>query len=202
MVLHDGRPQQVEAYDLIAQVCAKIGRDRFRNLDRRKLDRALPEGLLGQRRNDDREGLPAVKHRLDLPIPFHPLGKTHPAGALPRSEQGSHQRENAGGLDEHPGRTVQQMLLVQLGQSPFEIIVHQTDREVRRALDDANPQAGQGGAKLRFPLSVDGLDPHPAFLQILLRGLRRQAEARPVCSCNILGSARGGENVTAVEQPP
>src|SRR6202040_1894859 len=102
VMLHDGRAQQVETNDVIAQFRAKIGGDRFRDLDGRKLDGTLSERVPGQRRNGEAAGLSAVEERLDLPVPFHPLGKTHPAGALTWSEHWPHKGENARRLDEHP----------------------------------------------------------------------------------------------------
>ena len=70
---------------MIAQFRAKIGGDRFRDFDGCKLDGALPNVLLSQRRNGDAAGLSAVEKRLDLAVAFHPLGKTGPAGALARA---------------------------------------------------------------------------------------------------------------------
>ena len=61
VMLHDGRAQQVEADDVIAQVRAKVGGDRFRDLDGRKLDGVLPEHAAGERRNGDAAGLSAVE---------------------------------------------------------------------------------------------------------------------------------------------
>jgi len=83
---HDGRAQQIEADDVIAQIRAKRGGDRFGDLDGRKLDRTLSERVAGQRRNGDAAGLPAVEKRLDLPVPFHAIGKTGPTGTLARAE--------------------------------------------------------------------------------------------------------------------
>src|SRR3984957_11481232 len=60
MMLHNGRAQQVEADDVIAQLRAKIGGDRSRDLDGRKFDGALSEGPLSQRRNSDAASLSAV----------------------------------------------------------------------------------------------------------------------------------------------
>src|ERR1700730_17390879 len=40
---HDGRTEQIEADDVIAQIGAKLGGDRFGDLDGRKLDRTLSE---------------------------------------------------------------------------------------------------------------------------------------------------------------
>ena len=40
VMFHDSRAQQIEADDVIAQWCAEIGGDRFRDLDGRKLDAA------------------------------------------------------------------------------------------------------------------------------------------------------------------
>src|SRR5262252_4223069 len=99
-MLHDGRAQQVEADDVIAQLSAKTGGDRFGDLDGCKLDGALPEHVPGQWRNGDAAGLSAVEERLDLPVPFHPLGKTHPTGAFAWAEHRPHQGENAGRLDD------------------------------------------------------------------------------------------------------
>ena len=100
---------------MIPQFGAKIGGDRFRDLDSRKLNGALSEGVPSQRRNGEAAGLFAVEERLDFPVPFHPLGKTHPAGALLRPEHRPHKGKNAGGLDEHPRGAIRQVLLVQLG---------------------------------------------------------------------------------------
>ena len=145
---HDGRAQQVEADEVIAQVGAKVGGDRFRDLDRCKLDAALSEHVAGERRSGDAAGLSAVEERLDLAVAFHPLGKTGPAGALARAEHRPHQGKNAGGLDQQPGRAVRQVLPVQFGQSSFEIIAHQRDRQIGGAFHDANAQPPQGGAEL------------------------------------------------------
>ena len=62
----------------------------------------------------------------------------------------------------------------------FEIIAHQRDRQIGRALHDANAQPAQGGAKLRCTLHVDRLNAHATLLEIFLRVLRRQAEACPI----------------------
>src|SRR5215471_1133820 len=144
IVLHDGRAQQVEADDVIAQLSAKTGGDRFGDLDGRKLDGALSERVPGQWRNGDAAGLSAVEQRLDLPVPVHPLSKTHPAGAFAWAEDRSHKGENAGRLDEHPGSAVRQMAAVQFRQLRFEIIVHQRGRQAGGALDDANAELAQG----------------------------------------------------------
>ncbi len=165
-MLHDGRAQQVEADDVIAQLSAKTGGDRFGDLDGRKLDGALSERVPSQWRNGDAAGLSAVQERLDLPVPFHPLGKTHPTGAFAWAEDRPHQGENAGRLDEHPGSAVQQMPPIQFCQLRFEIIVHQRDRQ---------PGGGhaQGGPEFRCSLHIDRLNAHTTFLEISLRSLRR-----------------------------
>ena len=67
---------------MIAQVGAKVGGDRFRDLDGRKLDGALSEHAVRERRGRDATGLLAVEKRLDLAVACHPLGETGPAGAL------------------------------------------------------------------------------------------------------------------------
>src|ERR1700745_993724 len=102
IMLRDGRAQQVEADDVIAQWSAKTGGDRLGDLDGRKLYGGLSERVPGQWRNGDAAGLSAVNERLDLPVPFHPLGKTHPTGAFAWVEHRPHEGENAGRHNEHP----------------------------------------------------------------------------------------------------
>ena len=78
-------------------------------------------------------------------------------------------------------------------QSRFEIIVHQRDRQIGGALDDANAQLAQGGPEFGCPLHVDRLNAHTTFLEISLRNLRRQAEARPIGGCDAIRTARMSE---------
>ena len=139
VMLHDGRAQQIEADDVIAQFRGKVGGDRFRDFDGCKLNAVLSERVPGQRRNRNAAGLSAVEHPFDLPVPSHAVGKTSPTGALARAEHRPHQGKNAGGLDQQPGRTVRQMLPVQFSQASFEIIAHQRDRQVGRALHERTP---------------------------------------------------------------
>src|ERR1700732_5059747 len=68
VMLHDGRAQQIEADDVIAQFRAKIGGDRFRDLDGRKLNGTLAERVPGQRRNGEPAGLSAIEEGLDLSV--------------------------------------------------------------------------------------------------------------------------------------
>src|SRR4249919_1513275 len=96
----------------MAQIRAKIGSDCSRDLDGCKLDAILSEGMPGKRRNGNGADRPALEKRLDLPVPFHAIGKTSPTGALAWPEHRSHQRKNSGGLDEQPRRTARQMLPV------------------------------------------------------------------------------------------
>ena len=56
VMLHDGRAQQVEADDVIAQFRAKVGGDRFRDLDGCKLDGALSERVAGREAKRRRSG--------------------------------------------------------------------------------------------------------------------------------------------------
>ena len=58
VMLRDRRAQQVEADDVIAQLRAKAGGDRFRDFDGRKLDGALSERVAG----------PAAKRRRSGPV--------------------------------------------------------------------------------------------------------------------------------------
>ena len=81
-----------------------------------------------------------------------------------------------------------------------KIIVHQRDRQIRGALDDANAQPAQSRPKFRFSLHVDGLNAHTPFLEILLCGLGRQPEARPIGGCDAIRSARCRKDIAAVDQ--
>jgi hypothetical protein len=69
--------------------------------------------------------------------------------------------------------------LVQFGQLPFEIVVHQRNRQIGGALDDLNAEVAQGAAEFGGAAYVDRFDAHPAIAEILFRDSRRQAEARP-----------------------
>ena len=129
-MLRDTRAEQIEADDVIAQFRGKAGGDGFRDFDGRKLDAVLSERVVGQRRNRNAAGLAAVEHPLDLAVAAHAIGKTGPAGALARAEHRSHQGENAGRLDQQPGRPVRQMLPVAFGQACVEIIAHQRDGQI------------------------------------------------------------------------
>jgi hypothetical protein len=106
VMFRDGQAHQIEAYDVIMQVCSKAGGDRLCDLDGGQLDSAAAEHALRERRCYDTPGRSAVEQRLDLPIPFHPLGKTDPAGSVARAEHRTHQRKNARGLNEQPTRAV------------------------------------------------------------------------------------------------
>src|SRR4051812_42334503 len=154
----NGRAQQVEADDVIAQIGAKSGGDRFRDLDGRKLDSTLPDRVVCKRRNRDAVSLLPVEECLDLAVPPHPVRKTGPAGTPAWIEHRTHQREYPGWLDKQPRRSLRQMLTVQLGQPRFKIIVDQRDGEVRRTLCDANAQIVQSGTEFRGSRHVDRLD--------------------------------------------
>ncbi len=166
------------------------------------MDSGLSEHVPRERRNGDAAGLSAVEERLDLPVPFHPLGEAGPARAsLPRSEDRPDKGKNTGRLDQRPGRVVQQMLLVPFGQLRFEIIVHQGDRQVGGALDDSNSEPGEGRAELCRPLNVEGLNAHATFLEISRRGLRQKAEARPIGGYSPVRKARRRKDIAALDQP-
>jgi hypothetical protein len=117
------------------------------------------------------------------------------------SEHRPHQGKDAGGLDEQPGRLVGQVLPVQLGQPPFEIVVDQRDRQVGGALDHANAQRGQRGAELLCALDIDRLNAHPEFAELAFHCLRRQAEARPIRARGACGRARSDGDIAAIDQP-
>ena len=188
---------------MIAQVRAKIGRDRFCDLDGCKLDSALSEHVPGERRSGDPARMPTVEKGLDLPVAFHSLGKADPTGALAlaRAEYRAHQGKNAGRLNEHPRRGIGQMLPIQFGQPSFEIIVHQRNREDGGTLHDANAQICQTCFKLRCALHVDRVNAYAAAFQIGLGRLGRQAEARPIAGRGMCQRIRLGNDEAALHQP-
>ena len=105
-MLDDGRARQIEADQMIVQWSAEIAGDRLGDLDGRKLDAAIAERVLGERRHRDATRLPAVEHRPDLAIAFHPLGETGPARTFARAEHRPDQGKNSGRLHEQPWRAV------------------------------------------------------------------------------------------------
>ena len=130
VVLGDGRTQQVEARNMIAQIGAKAGGDRFGDFDRCKLDGGLPQRVTDKWGDRDGPRRAALEKSLDLPIPDHAVEHAGPAGALTRPEHRSHQRKNAGRLHKQPRRLVRHALLVQFRKLPLEIIVHQRNRQI------------------------------------------------------------------------
>ena len=189
-MLDDARAHEVEAHNVIAQIGAELGGDRFGDFDRRQLNATLSERMPGQRRGGDAVRVPAIEQRLDFAVARHAIGETHPAGAVAGTQHRTHQGKNAGGLDQQPRRAIGQVLPVQRRQFSFEIVVHQRDGQVSLALDDANAERGQRSAEFLGALHVDRLNAHGAFLQVFLGDLRRQAEACPV-SGRLVGGRAG-----------
>ena len=141
---------------MIAQLRAKIGGDRFRDLDSRKLDGALSERLSGQRRNGEAAGLSAVEERLDLPVSFHSLGKAQSSRrSCPGLNTGPTRGKMPEGWTSAQGVRSDKCCRFNSASRGFEIIVHQHDRQVGGALDDANAQPAQGGPEFGLPLHVD-----------------------------------------------
>src|SRR6516225_7986007 len=99
------------------------------------------------------------------------------------------------------GPTKGQMLLVQFSQPSFQIITRQRDRQVGGTLHDANAQPPQGSAELGCTLHVDRLNAHTTFLEIFLRDLGRQAQARPIGGYGVRRSARFRDDKAAIDQP-
>ena len=83
-MLDDARAHQVEAHNVIAQIGAELGGDRFGDFDRRQLNAGLSERMPGERRGGDAVRVPAIEQRLDLAVARHAIGETHPAGAVAR----------------------------------------------------------------------------------------------------------------------
>ena len=200
VVLDDGRARQIEADQMIVQRGAETAGDRLGDLDGRKRDAAIAERVLGERRNRDAARVPAVEHRPDLAVPFHPLGETGPARPFAWAEHRPEQGKNAGWLNQQPRRAVGQVLPVQRLQLPFEIIVDHDDREVGGAIDDADTEFAQRRAKLPGTLGIDRLNAHLAFLQIFRRHFQRNAQRRPIAGGGV-GSLPFRHDVVAVDQP-
>ena len=84
----------------------------------------------------------------------------------------------------------------------FEVIAREHDREVAGASRDANAERAERRGQRRLPLDVDRLEMDGAALEVLLRDVERQAEARPVCGCGCGRIARGGDEIAAVDHAP
>ena len=187
---------------MIAQLGTKVGGDRLRNLDRCKLDAVLAERVTRERRIGDGAYACPVEKRLDFPVALHAVRKTDPARALARAEYRSHQRKDARGLDQQPGRTLRQVLLVQFSQFSVEVVVHQRDGQVGRALHHAHPELTERSGKLLRAFHVNRLKAYATPLQVFLRSLGREAEARPIGGGRrIRGRAALRHDVAPVEQP-
>ena len=107
--------------------------------------------------------------------------RQRPAGALaPGLNTGPTRGKMPEGWTSSQGVSIRQMLPVQFGQPRFEIIAHQRDGQVGGALTTRTPSAFKAAPSSVGALHVDRLDAHTTFLEISLRGLRQQAEARPV----------------------
>ena len=147
IVPDDRRTQQVEADDMVVQVGAKTAGDGLADLDRRKPDRARREHILAERRGSHAASLLAVEKRLDLPVPFHAIGKAGPAGALSRAENRTDQGKNTGRLHQQPVLLLRQPLAVEFRKLAVEIVVHQNDGQIGRVIDDANAEFAQRGVQ-------------------------------------------------------
>ena len=93
------------------------------------------------------------------------------------------------------------MLPVQWLELSFEIIVDQDDREIGRAIDDADTELAQCSAKFLGALGIDRLNAHLAFLQIFRRHLQRNAQRRPIAGGGVDGRLPFRQDVAAVDQP-
>src|SRR5262249_26111001 len=85
IMFHDGRAQEIQADDVIAQVRSELGGDCPHDLDGGKLDGALSHQILGKSRNDNAARARAVEKSLDLPVAHHAVGQAGPTGALARA---------------------------------------------------------------------------------------------------------------------
>ena len=91
---------------MIREIGAKLGSNRFCDLDGRKRDAALSNRLAGERRRRNLARAFAVEHPLDFAIAHHARGEADPTGTFARAQHWPDQRKDAGGLYDHPGRPV------------------------------------------------------------------------------------------------
>ena len=215
VMLHDRRAQQVEADDVIAQWSVRNSvAIAFAISTAASWTPLCPKVFRARGETATQRACSAVEKRLDFPVAFHAIGKTSPTGALPGSEHRPHQGKNAGGLDEHPGRTVRQMLPVQFAKAFVEIIVHKRDRQVGGAFDNANAKLTQSGLELRCTLHVDRLNADTTILEISLaaapaadrgspnrRPLRRRKSAMPERHSGGRPAASGLRGLRRMENP-
>src|SRR3984957_20222204 len=119
---------------MVVQVGAKSAGNGLGDLGRRKPDRARREHIFAEWWRCHASGTGPFEERLDLPVPFHAVGKTGPAGALSAPENRSDQRKNTGGLYQQPLLPLRQPLTVEFGQLAVEIVVPQNDRQIGRVI--------------------------------------------------------------------
>ncbi len=161
---------------MIVQIRAEAGGDRLRDLHRRQLDAALADSMLDQGRGRKELGLASIEHSLDFAVPLHTICEAHPAGALARRKKRSYQGENAGRLDDDPGRPIRQMALVQLRKRFFEIVADQRNCQIGGTFDNARSEFAQRLAQFRFPLNINRVDADTALFKI---SFPRQQAAAP-----------------------
>ena len=77
VVAYNGRAQQIETDDVVAQIRAEIAGDRLRDFQGCKRDCALSERVVSQGRSSDAAKLPPVEKPLDLAVAYH--ARTRPA---------------------------------------------------------------------------------------------------------------------------
>src|SRR5262249_50294315 len=69
------------------------------------------------------------------------------------------------------------------------------------SFDDADAQRSQGGAELLCAPHVERINAHTKFLELVLRGLRREAEARPVGVDDACGGTGARDDKAALDNP-
>ncbi len=141
---------------MIAQFRAKVGGDRFRDLDGRKLDGALSKRVPGERRNGDATA-PAPRSRSALTSRFLFIRSARhiQQALLPGLNTGPTRGKMPEGWTSTQGVPSDKCCRFNSNSRPVEIIAHQRDGQVGGALDDANAQLAQRGAEFRCPLHVD-----------------------------------------------
>src|SRR4051812_36692441 len=92
------------------------------------------------------------------------------------------------------------MILVQLSQSPIQVVTYQGNRQLGRAIDDANPKFAKRAAEFFAALDADRLNADRALLEIGLRDFGGKTEARPIGSNAAAGSALCRDDIGAIDQ--
>ena len=124
----------------------------------------------------------------------------HVQQALFRAEYRPHQGKMPEGWTSSQGVRSDRCCRFSPAKPFIEIIARQGDRQAGER-HDANAQPAQGAAQLRCTLHIDRLNAYTAVAEILLGGVRRQTEARPVGGHRAGRRGRCRHHIAPVDQP-